>query len=541
MTSKLYIYISSLLLILFWNDTFSQGINLNDPLLIKAESLELTNPDSATFYFNKGYNLKLKEKDTINAINFLIELSQLYSHTVNYGKSYDGYWEALLLADRSKDSLSTAKIYQGLGWLYGFYKRDKEAIKYFNLSNKIRRRLITNQASKSVLLPYVGSTYFAIANLYRDIKDYEKARVYIDSCYHIQKQTLETPKSYYLEAESGYIAAIDGDFDTALKKLNEAKSYFEVENPSYLVLIHMFFGDVYQRMSKSEKSIFHYKESLELSNKYNRHLNTDLLVYESLSNQYFKENNYFEAYRYLKKGKELNDKIFGRKSENSKHLLEIKDLYRIEKDKQENLIKQQRIDKLEHEDRVWFLQSAILVVTIIFVVLFGYVFIRYLRNKHKNEKLILKEKQKLKLQKQNEILELKNKELTESALRLIEKDEFINNIKNKLANQKDNIDVNVIKRILRTIQGTPSSNWNEFEARFTTINQSFYKKLKERYPDLKSTDQKICALVKLNFPSKDMAKLLGISVESVHTSRHRLRKKLNLERNDNLEEFINSI
>ena len=56
---------------------------------------------------------------------------------------------------------------------------------------------------------------------------------------------------------------------------------------------------------------------------------------------------------------------------------------------------------------------------------------------------------------------------------------------------------------------------------------------------LKQTDLKICALVKLNFPSKDMAKLLGISVESVHTSRHRLRKKLGLERNDNLEEFIN--
>ena len=145
------------------------------------------------------------------------------------------------------------------------------------------------------------------------------------------------------------------------------------------------------------------------------------------------------------------------------------------------------------------------------------------------------------MQQNNQILELKNKELTESALRLIEKDEFISGIKKKLANQKDNIDVNLIKRMLKTIQGNPTSNWNEFEARFTAINQSFYDKLKKDYPQLSQTDQKICALVKLNFPSKDMAKLLGISVESVHTSRYRLRRKLGLERTDNLEEFINKI
>ncbi|MFW2376918.1 MAG: helix-turn-helix transcriptional regulator, partial [Cellulophaga baltica] len=78
----------------------------------------------------------------------------------------------------------------------------------------------------------------------------------------------------------------------------------------------------------------------------------------------------------------------------------------------------------------------------------------------------------------------------------------------------------------------------EFEARFTAINQSFYKNLKDTYPSLSQTDLKLCALVKLNFSSKEMSSLLGISIESVHTSRYRLRKKLNLERNDNLTEFI---
>ncbi len=535
------LYISMLSIVLYHSILFSQQIDYNHPLLIKAESLKFKKPDSAAYYFKKGYNLKLKEKDTINAINFLLELSLLYSHNVNYGKSYDGYWKALLLAEKSNDLVSMANAYHGLGWLYGFYSRDDEALKYFNLSNKIRKQLY-EEYNENWRLQYIGSNYFSLINLYRDTKDYDKARAYIDSTYQIQNRLVGQPTSYYLEAESGFMSAIDNNFDVALEKLNEAKNYFEINDPSYMVLIYMLFGDVYKKMNKPKESIIHYEKSLEASSKYNSHLNTDLLVYESLSELYFKENNIAKAYKYLQKGTELNNKIFGKKSNNSRHLLEIKDLYRIEKDKQEDLIKQQRIEKFEHEDKVWFLQSVILIGTIIFLVLFGYLFIRYLRNKHKNEKLILKEKQKLKLQKQNEVLELKNKELAQSALRLIEKDEFINNIKTKLANQKDNQDVSsTIKRMLRTIQGTPTSNWKEFEARFTAVNQSFYKKLQENYPNLRQTDQKICALLKLNFPSKDMAKLLGISVESVHTSRHRLRKKLNLKRHENLEEFINKI
>ncbi|MEM6380985.1 MAG: helix-turn-helix transcriptional regulator, partial [Bacteroidota bacterium] len=66
----------------------------------------------------------------------------------------------------------------------------------------------------------------------------------------------------------------------------------------------------------------------------------------------------------------------------------------------------------------------------------------------------------------------------------------------------------------------------------------FYRHLKEKFPKLTQGDLKLCALIKLNFSSKDVAKLMGISVESVHTTRYRLRKKLGLQREDNLTEYI---
>ena len=81
-------------------------------------------------------------------------------------------------------------------------------------------------------------------------------------------------------------------------------------------------------------------------------------------------------------------------------------------------------------------------------------------------------------------------------------------------------------------------NWTEFETRFVSINEKFYKKITKRYPNLTQNDQRLCALVKLNLSSKEIAKLLNMSNESVHTTRSRLRKKLNLSREVNLKQFI---
>lgn len=536
----LNIYLSFILISLLNLKGYSQTNENNDPIFTKALSLKFSDPDSSAIYFLKGYEFNLKKKDTLKAINFLIEVSDLYAHNVNYGKSYDGYWEALLLAEKSKDSISTARVYQSLGWLYSFYKRDEEALKYFNLSLKIRKNLYKinhNTVNRYAL----QSDYFSVVNLYRVNKNYDKAKIYLDSCYQVLNSSIDTTTSYFLLAEKGFLEAKEGKIKESLLKLNECKTQFEKTDQSYLVIIHSLLGDVYKQIKNYDQSILNYEKSLSISHKLNRHLNYRLFDYQSLSDVYFETNNIPESYKYLKLAKERNEEIFGGQSKNNQHLLEIKDKYRIEKDRQQSYANEQKLIKLEHEDKISFLQTIILAVSIIFILLFGYVFVRFLRNKHKNEKRILREKQRLHLQKQNEILELKNKELTESALRLIEKDEFISGIKKKLSTQKDNIDVNVIKRMLKSIQGTPNSNWKEFEARFTTINQSFYNKLKTEHPQLSQTDQKICALVKLNFPSKDMAKLLGISVESVHTSRYRLRKKLGLDRKSNLEEFINQI
>lgn len=535
---KLKINLRLLILALMFfltTNSYSQNNRQKENILKKARELTHKNPDSSAYYFNQEIGLDLKNKDTVSAIKTLKELSILYSHNLNYSKSYDGYWKALLLADKIKHNELTADIYQEIGWLYSFYKRDEKALEYFNKSIKLRKKQFAKNESNA---HFIASDYFSIVNLYRGNKDYKKAAQYLDSCVYYQAKLSPKITSYYIIAEQAYLDAVNGNYNLAINKLNKCKEHFKHTDKTYLSVIHSLTADVYKMMKEYDKSILNYKASINLSENNKSHLNYKIKDYEGLKDIYVDLKNYKEAYYYLDKETALNNKIFGTTSENSKHLLEIKDNYRLEKENQKDAMQKQLIANYEQEDKIWLLKSIILIILIISLVFYGIVLVKQIKNKHKNEKQIIAEKQKLKTQKANEVLELKNKELTQAALRLIEKDEFIAGLQKKIETAGENVNKKVVLRALKTFQGTPSKNWTEFEARFTTINQSFYENLRIKYPKLSQTDQKICALVKLNFPSKDMSKLLGISVESVHTSRYRLRKKLGLKREDNLEDFI---
>ena len=80
--------------------------------------------------------------------------------------------------------------------------------------------------------------------------------------------------------------------------------------------------------------------------------------------------------------------------------------------------------------------------------------------------------------------------------------------------------------------------WDDFKLRFEEVHSGFFEQLKATFPELSNSDLRLCALLRLNMTMKEAAKILGISVDSVKTSRYRLRKKLNLETDDNLNDFI---
>ncbi len=140
-------------------------------------------------------------------------------------------------------------------------------------------------------------------------------------------------------------------------------------------------------------------------------------------------------------------------------------------------------------------------------------------------------------------LELKNKELTISTLHLVNHTAFENSIIPKLEallKKCDKVEVRkTLTRLIRDLKrNSNASIWAEFEKRFSEVNTSFYDKLNEKFPQLSKNEKKLCAFVKLNMNTKDIASLLNISTRGVETARYRLRKSMELEHEVSLYQFL---
>jgi DNA-binding CsgD family transcriptional regulator len=81
-------------------------------------------------------------------------------------------------------------------------------------------------------------------------------------------------------------------------------------------------------------------------------------------------------------------------------------------------------------------------------------------------------------------------------------------------------------------------DWEFFEQAFNHADKKFFKRIKEKHPSLTPNDLRLCVYLRLNLSSKEIAPLLNISARSVEIKRYRLRKKLDLERDVNLSEYV---
>ena len=81
-------------------------------------------------------------------------------------------------------------------------------------------------------------------------------------------------------------------------------------------------------------------------------------------------------------------------------------------------------------------------------------------------------------------------------------------------------------------------DWEKFKMLFEKIHPGFFLKLKEKVTDITVAEQRMAALTRLRLTTKQMASILGISPDSVHKTRQRLRHRLNLDAEINIENFL---
>lgn len=163
-----------------------------------------------------------------------------------------------------------------------------------------------------------------------------------------------------------------------------------------------------------------------------------------------------------------------------------------------------------------------------------------------------KEKEKEIVMLRNQTLEAdlkhKSQDLANSTMNLIRKNEILIRIKNDIAKVCSEIaesqDRSKAVKRLQKIQFDIRENighdddWQKFEKNFDNVYEDYLKRLKSAFPRLTSGDMRLCAYLKMDLSSKDMASMMNMSVRSVEMARYRLRQKMGLSRETNLSEFL---
>jgi DNA-binding CsgD family transcriptional regulator len=141
-------------------------------------------------------------------------------------------------------------------------------------------------------------------------------------------------------------------------------------------------------------------------------------------------------------------------------------------------------------------------------------------------------------------MNLKEKELANTTMLVIQKNNFLIKLQSDLMNLNSMPGKELAKNTINTLitrigkEIDSEKQWKVFNMHIEQVYEDLFKKLIENYPDLTPRELNLCAYLRMNISSKEIATLMNISARGVEISRYRIRKKLRLDREANLTEFM---
>lgn len=337
--------------------------------------------------------------------------------------------------------------------------------------------------------------------------------------------------------EIGVIYYKKEDFNQARKYLVDAKTYFDSKGDPYEQAdLNRTLGDLERKAGKQRKAIEYYQKGISISEGLDAQEISEFM-YSGLSQSYEELGDYASSLNTYKIYNDIRDSTKNLKLNSRVNELLIQ-YETLEKDKQ--LIEANAaIEK--RNTRIAMLGFGL--VSILMMTVLGYYSITQKRKRERESLIKEKEIETIKRKSAEEQLEYKKKELTAKVLQLASKSEFLFSLQSEIDKLKSSVDNSVSqtsRKITRMIHNDSidDENWEHFSKEFSSIHQEFMDKLKERFGGFSNNEWRLIALMKMNLSSKDIANILRISSEGVKKARYRLRKKLALNSDVDIQDFL---
>ncbi len=551
--AKSYYYLSKLDSVLFYADRVikSQTQLNNDTvsaaayMLICNSNIIRGNYDTALIYGEKALETFTKIHDTIEIATTKKNLSYIFMSRGEYEDALKYAIEALKIFELSND---TMRIASGLGTIANIYLntgKDHMAKEYFIKA----KDCLQNQQETLIYSQVLQS----IAGIYRSEGQFDSSLLLYSQALSIAEQMNNMLLAAKIYMNMANTLKSDNKFHEAIRNYKKANDMFiSINSEKDINHINYSLGETYLQYDKYDSAEIYLLKSLHTSGKINH-----ALIYEAALKQlyllYEKKQDFRKAFQYFNTYVHYHDSIVGQDVQVKIAELETK-YETAKKDKQiTELELQQEIEKSEKISQRIIFSSVIF----LFIVLLLGVWQKRKKDRmilkqrelfHKKEKQLAElklERSKLKEEELRQSVLYKSKQLSTHALHMMQKNKMLNEVKisikelSKSKNKDSDIQRKIVHKINESIRS--DKDWEVFKLYFEDVNHDFYQKLKKLNPELTTNDQRLCTLIKLNMNSKEMASVLNVAPVSIKSSRYRLKKKLGLVPEDDLEEFIGNI
>ena len=528
----------------------------DDSLKIKAyinfaQDIRDEHPDSAFIFLETAEELAIHRKSHYFLSIIHREEGLIFDQINEYADALEQYFQAKKEVESiyhfEQDSAARMvylRTLNQLGILY--FKMDKfdEGLDYLqNLIDFMRNNGM--EADQKVYRSIYLLTYINIGAINIRMRNYDEAEInYTKALTFMEDDDLV---SYAVILNNlGIIAKEQEDYQKAFDYHNRALQIRKDHEDTYgMCQSYNNLGATYYVSGEHGKAKPYFEISLEISHEH-AYLPSALISLEYLKWIHEERGEYKKAFEYLTQFVDIKDSLMNQEKLRTITQMELQEKFDIRVRES-----QYRQEKLEAEQRrketIYFFITAASLLGILILILFYFL----QRGKMKRQSLEARqsnlEVKSLGLEKINleRELEFRTKELATNVMYMARTSEFISGISEKLLKSKMHFtkeNQEVINRVIIELQGyVDQDTWAEFEIRFQQVHNDFYTKLNDLHPDLTANEKKLCAFLRLNMTTKEISAITYQSINSIIVARSRLRKKLGIERDENLVSYFENL
>ncbi len=459
---------------------------------------ELTEQERLEFFSTRSFAHSELAKN-YEQLNYLDSASVEHNRNIKFTKTIN--------------SISYPSAINNYGLFFYWTKKDSDsALVYFEKAYEITEQ----QYPKHILL---GSIRDNIADIYSEKGQFKKAKLNYDANFRFYSYTIDYDQTQGIDVPRLISAGVQYvEMSLKLGDLNDANNGIK-------------------RLNAIAKDL-----TFDMSN----HPNSKLTTLEVQEKYYIANQQFKEAYAISKEVKQLSDSLLNLKATTDTQWQTVLNSIMLDRAKLNF-----KIDRIQNENKINKQRSKLWISTLIsslMIILLLSLFLR--RRQHiinaKNRQLLAEqqlENTALKVKQLNSEIASKERDMSDFAINLTQNQDWaklladkIQSIKTVSTSDREQLLTDLEVEIQNKI--AVDSDTSVFYERLDKLSDTFYKKLSDKFPNLSKNEIRLCSLIRLKMESTHIATLQNITQASLNTSRYRLRKKLELNDDVNLDDFI---